>query len=473
MVFDVVGWSRDRFAPAAPQWTGLTQADTRAAWTGTIPQLGGIPLRLEAGAFAGRVTYVQAIGPWTKPSREAPPAPTLTPRLLSMVQPLLIASLIVGSALLARRNLRAGRGDRAGASRVALWVGTLMTLRWLVSAHHFRDLRRLPGRIHRRIRRCAAQRRARVAGLPRHRAVAATPLAGEPAVVEPAPRRLVPRPAPRPRRPARRRLRRCRRALSGRDAVAIILQVTGTSAGPILNGVPQLTSARYVVAAMIVAPTNALTNGVLIALLYVMLRRILRRPVLAATAVMLIFALLVGAGESFTANPWLNPGADHRLCRPHPAAAGPFRAGAVHGRLRHPPVDGHHRADHRPRDVVHAADLGGGRRRRGLGADGVRPVARRRPALRPTAEGLAHGVPRRSDVELQGQHPDGQGAPGWRSIFRPASSVPSILLVVSRHLPRLSDTCWCVRDRRCGASRRPTPCSSPTSSTPPSHARPA
>ena len=87
----------------------------------------------------------------------------------------------------------------------------------------------------------------------------------------------------------------------------VILQVTGTSAGPMLNGVPQLTSARYVVAAMIVAPTNALTNGVLIALLYVMLRRLLRRPVLAATAVMLIFALLVGAAESFSANPWLNP----------------------------------------------------------------------------------------------------------------------------------------------------------------------
>ena len=306
VVFDVVGWSRDRFAPAAPQWTGLTQADTRAAWTGTIPELGDIPLRLEAGAFAGRVTYVQAIGPWTKPSREAPPAPTLTQRLLSMVQPLLIASLIVGSALLARRNLRAGRGDRAGASRVALWVGMLMTLRWLVAAHHSGTYATFQGAF------IDASADALLnAGL-----VWLAYLGIEPWLRRHWPASLL----------SWSRLLggSFRDPLLGRDVLLgvvfgvaaglylvamryVILQVTGTSAGPMLNGVPQLTSPRYVVAAMIVAPTNALTNGVLIALLYVMLRRLLRRPVLAATAVMLIFALLVGAGESFTANPWLNP----------------------------------------------------------------------------------------------------------------------------------------------------------------------
>jgi serine/threonine-protein kinase len=136
VVFDVVGWPRDRFAPATPEWNGLAATDTRAAWTGTIPELGSIPLRLEAGAFAGRITYVQAIGPWTTPTRSAPPVPTVTQRMLGLVQPLLVASLIIGSALLARRNLRAGRGDRAGAWRVALCVGVLFVLRWLVVAHH-------------------------------------------------------------------------------------------------------------------------------------------------------------------------------------------------------------------------------------------------------------------------------------------------------------------------------------------------
>ena len=40
---------------------------------GTVPELGATPLRLEAGAFAGRVVFVQTVGPWTKASREAPP----------------------------------------------------------------------------------------------------------------------------------------------------------------------------------------------------------------------------------------------------------------------------------------------------------------------------------------------------------------------------------------------------------------
>jgi hypothetical protein len=48
-------------------------------------------------------------------------------------------------------------------------------------------------------------------------------------------------------------------------------------------------------------------NGVLLALLYVMLRRLLRRPLPAAAGVVLIFAVLIGAGERFTESWWLNP----------------------------------------------------------------------------------------------------------------------------------------------------------------------
>jgi hypothetical protein len=305
IVFDAVGWPRDRFAPAAPEWTGLTATDTRAAWTGTVPELGEIRVRLEAGAFGGRVTYVQAIGPWTKPGREAPPVPPLTQRLLNMVQPLLIASLIIGSALLARRNLRAGRGDRAGASRVVFWVGALMMLRWLFAAHHSGTYANFQGAF------LDATADAMLnAGL-----VWLAYLGIEPWLRRHWPASLL----------SWSRLLggSFRDPLLGRDVLVgvgfgvaaglylvatrfVIVQVTGTSAGPMLNGVPELTSPRYVVAAIIVAATNALINSVLLALLYVMLRRLLRRPVLATAAVVLIFAAVVGASESFTPNRWLN-----------------------------------------------------------------------------------------------------------------------------------------------------------------------
>jgi serine/threonine-protein kinase len=305
VVFDVVGWPRDRFAPAAPEWTGLAATDTRAAWTGTVAELGDIPLRLEAGAFAGRITYVQAIGPWTKPTHVAPPVPTITQRMLGLVQPLLVASLIIGSALLARRNLRAARGDRAGASRVALWVGVLMMLRWLVAAHHSGSYANFQG----------AFLDASEQALLNAALVWLAYLGIEPWLRRHWPASLL----------SWSRLLggSFRDPLLGRDVLVgvvfglaaglylvatryVTVQVTGIPAGPMLNGVPELTSPRYVVAAMMVAATNALINGVLLALLYVMLRRLLRRPVVAAAAVVLIFAALVGATESVTQNWWLN-----------------------------------------------------------------------------------------------------------------------------------------------------------------------
>ena len=54
VVFDVVGWPRDRFTPAAPEWTPLAHRPTRGRrGPARVPELGATPLRLEAGAFAG------------------------------------------------------------------------------------------------------------------------------------------------------------------------------------------------------------------------------------------------------------------------------------------------------------------------------------------------------------------------------------------------------------------------------------
>ncbi len=43
---------------------------------------------------------------------------------------------MLGSALLALRNLRLGRGDRKGAFRLAVFVFAVCFLRWLFTAHH-------------------------------------------------------------------------------------------------------------------------------------------------------------------------------------------------------------------------------------------------------------------------------------------------------------------------------------------------
>ncbi len=48
----------------------------------------------------------------------------------------IIFSVMVAGALLARRNLRMGSGDRRGAFRVALFCGAATMLAWLFLAHH-------------------------------------------------------------------------------------------------------------------------------------------------------------------------------------------------------------------------------------------------------------------------------------------------------------------------------------------------
>jgi hypothetical protein len=54
----------------------------------------------------------------------------------------LLATCLVSAALLARRNLRLGRGDRRGASRVAWAVFTVFLVRITLEADHVPSLGR-------------------------------------------------------------------------------------------------------------------------------------------------------------------------------------------------------------------------------------------------------------------------------------------------------------------------------------------
>ena len=142
VVFDVVALVRDR----SRRRSAVDRPRPRPTHERRGPdhsRAGGSRLRLEAGAFADASPTCRPSA-WTKPSREALPAPTLTQRLLEHGAAAADRLVDRRSALLARRNLRAGRGDRARLARRPR-VGTLMMLRWLASAHAFRDLRRLPG----------------------------------------------------------------------------------------------------------------------------------------------------------------------------------------------------------------------------------------------------------------------------------------------------------------------------------------
>jgi serine/threonine-protein kinase len=117
-------------------WTPPVYSDARAAWTGTLAERPNIPMRIEAAAYRGKPVYFELIGPWTRPERMQPYQPTAGERATLVFATVLLLSVLVAGAMLARRNLRLGRGDRRGASRLAGFVFAAWTVAWLFGAHH-------------------------------------------------------------------------------------------------------------------------------------------------------------------------------------------------------------------------------------------------------------------------------------------------------------------------------------------------
>lgn len=119
-----------------PRWTPPFFVDHRAAWEGRWPARPEIALRVEAASYRGRPVWFEIKNPWTRPEREQ--AFPLTPgqqRMQAFYVLSMVALTTIGAGL-AYRNLRLGRGDQRGASRLALALASLATAAWALRAHH-------------------------------------------------------------------------------------------------------------------------------------------------------------------------------------------------------------------------------------------------------------------------------------------------------------------------------------------------
>ncbi len=137
ILFALAGLEEGRFAPVEPAWVPPVYCDRRAAWEGADPKRPSEIYRIEAGAYRGRTVSFRILGPWvgragtgsTRPSTGPPPGFNLA---------LILA--ILGAILLARHNLRLGRGDRAGAFKVAAYFFLVHMIVWAVWVDHVPDL---------------------------------------------------------------------------------------------------------------------------------------------------------------------------------------------------------------------------------------------------------------------------------------------------------------------------------------------
>jgi serine/threonine-protein kinase len=127
--------------PVPPRWTPPFYVDSRVAWEGVYPEQPGLTVRVEAAAYRGRPAAFYVVGPWTRPERMQP-RDLSRRQLWGIVSGLvLLVTLLVTGAVLAKRNLALGRGDRRGALRIAGYVFAVLMTGWgAFNADHVADL---------------------------------------------------------------------------------------------------------------------------------------------------------------------------------------------------------------------------------------------------------------------------------------------------------------------------------------------
>jgi tRNA A-37 threonylcarbamoyl transferase component Bud32 len=135
-LFAAAALDESRFKSVPPQWTALATSDARAAWEGTWPGHPEMPLRVEAATYRGKPVYFDLISRWTKPGRMQEEQRTTGETIQSAIGITLLFSIALLGIILARSNVRSGRGDRRGAARLALVAFLLMWIASFAFAHH-------------------------------------------------------------------------------------------------------------------------------------------------------------------------------------------------------------------------------------------------------------------------------------------------------------------------------------------------
>ena len=130
------GLDQTKFQPVPSIWTPPHEATDRAAWEGSYPDQPDLRIHIEAAAFEGQIVYFEIVDAWDQPREVRASLMRFRERALVVLLLTVFITVLVGSALLALRNVKLGRGDRKGAFRLAAFVLAIFFLRWLFSAHH-------------------------------------------------------------------------------------------------------------------------------------------------------------------------------------------------------------------------------------------------------------------------------------------------------------------------------------------------
>jgi serine/threonine-protein kinase len=125
-LFTAAGLDFSRFRPSAPVRIPPVPFDTRTTWTGTYAPDRTELVTVQAAWWRGRPVYFN-------PDEAAPQFRYSSGWWVTVS---LIVVVLIGGATVTHHNFRLGRGDRAGATRLAAFTFCSTMLSWLLTAHH-------------------------------------------------------------------------------------------------------------------------------------------------------------------------------------------------------------------------------------------------------------------------------------------------------------------------------------------------
>lgn len=108
-------------------------SDARVAWTASYPGQSE-RVSIEGASLEGRPAWLRVNAPWHVLREQRRPS-ALTPRA-RIAQFLFMIASAIAAIIVARRNLRRGRGDRSGALRLACFLGACLFAAWVIAGHH-------------------------------------------------------------------------------------------------------------------------------------------------------------------------------------------------------------------------------------------------------------------------------------------------------------------------------------------------
>ncbi len=134
-VFDEAGLEISKFKQTGSEQTPPVFADEKMAWEGTLADFTDIPIHIEAASFNGRPVYFEVVYPWDKPVGQQQPGNTGS-KIGDIVFFAICILIMVCAVLLARHNIKMGRGDLKGGFKLAFFCFLSFSLMGLILADH-------------------------------------------------------------------------------------------------------------------------------------------------------------------------------------------------------------------------------------------------------------------------------------------------------------------------------------------------